>query len=922
MVEFIGVAAAIPQLAKYTFSAFNTLPDLHRRFQKAPKTVNRWQDDVSLLSSLAQYYRINPGLAGQVSVDVLDRFSECAEDLGLQFKKLAILPADGSCSRFKKSIGIIRKEREINQALVSIIQRNTLISSHLLAQPAIIGSANSAQSYLPSRGPHLWAMPISRTSSGVTSITAFEAICSFVGQENLLADLTRMMDHAVGRCVVMAGPSGIGKSYLVREFLCPPRKPHDVTVFWVDATTSDTISTSINTRLRRISLPEVASPSIGDPSAIMAFLESVVLHEWVLVLDNADARSVEGARLTEQLSRSTKGRVLITTRDRHFAFSVAQASNVIEIPAMSIADAKQLLAANSVRRIDNDSGSADLVRYLGYHPSAIFQAARYMTTHYLSSSQLVASLRTGMISLLAVLDLDPTTMTNPGSLFPGLEHTTMATTVARYLSLLSCLDHAHLDNYLLSTIACTPEVKQALALMKSYYMLRPASLRPFLQLDDLVAKLTIAVLYQRADRCQNVVSALDIVAQLLALSADGRQHRPLGPDFEHALCALRALAKFTTEAEVSSATVATAVAVGTEVCRHLVLVGRASEAIDVVEQLLSWGHNTMSSLHQAATRLHSKLGTAYHSVGLFEQAFIITRTALRAQCQLNGNHFDALHSLNNMGVLYQDQGLFLKAEIYHSKALELKQEVFGSQHTETYITLSNLALSLQSQKRFGEAERMHRRALRGRKRLLVSAHPDIYTSLNNLGVVLYSQGRLHEAKGMHEVALTGRETVLGASHLRTLKSKGNLALVLGQLGDNDRAIAMFQEVCPSLKQNAGLSHPETINSYRNAAIFLHREGKFHDAQTSMMEALAGLEERHGKGHEQTFGAHQYIAALLHLQGQLQEALDVAAWLFDMRSEILGNAHPDTECSREHVAQLGAELDASLQGSLTIFSCMN
>jgi hypothetical protein len=76
----------------------------------------------------------------------------------------------------------------------------------------------------------------------------------------------------------------------------------------------------------------------------------------------------------------------------------------------------------------------------------------------------------------------------------------------------------------------------------------------------------------------------------------------------------------------------------------------------------------------------------------------------------------------------------------------------------------------------------------------------------------------------------------------------------------------------------------------------------------MKEALSGLEERYGKGNEKTFGAHQYIAALLHLQGQLEEAYDVAAWLFEMRCEVLGDTHPDTICSREHVVELEREMD--------------
>jgi hypothetical protein len=314
------------------------------------------------------------------------------------------------------------------------------------------------------------------------------------------------------------------------------------------------------------------------------------MHEWILVLDNANGHSVEVEGFKEQLSRSTKGRVLITTRNRRFAFSMVQASDIVDMPAMNSNDAKQLLDASSVRMLGNEhSGDADLVQYLGYHPSAILQAARYMNTNYLSSSELVASLENGTIPLPAVLGLDSTTIANPGSLALDLEQSTTGTIIARYLSLLSCLDHSHLSSELLSRVACTSEEKHAVSLMKSYYMLRPASLQSFLQLDSLIAKLVIAVFPKRADRCQIVVSALDIVAQLLMHSTDGRQHQSTGQDFAHALCVLHALIRFTAETEVLPATVATAVVVATGVCRHLVLAGRASEAIGIIEQLFLWG---------------------------------------------------------------------------------------------------------------------------------------------------------------------------------------------------------------------------------------------------------------------------------------------------------------------------------------------
>lgn len=75
----------------------------------------------------------------------------------------------------------------------------------------------------------------------------------------------------------------------------------------------------------------------------------------------------------------------------------------------------------------------------------------------------------------------------------------------------------------------------------------------------------------------------------------------------------------------------------------------------------------------------------------------------------------------------------------------------------------------------------------------------------------------------------------------------------------------------------------------------------------MQEVLAILDEKHGKGQPETFGALQYLATLMHLQGRLEDALDLVTWLYELRVQVLGKEHADTEVSRKHVEELEAEL---------------
>jgi tetratricopeptide (TPR) repeat protein len=683
------------------------------------------------------------------------------------------------------------------------------------------------------------------------------------------------------------------------------------------------MSTNLDAMAHRVSASHTPGADTRDPSTIMKLLDASHAESWILILDNADTSSLDILAFATQLSQSVKGCVLLTTCNRQFAFDMAHSSSVIEMPVLGISDATLLLSLHVAQTSeDKDDDHTDLVEYLGRHPSAIVRASAYMRIISTSCSALLSLLQNDPTMLQYILGLGSLDSTFGSSnhqvpyIPAGVSQDTKA---IELLSVFACLDHSHLDHHLLSRIANTTETKQSLTVLKSYYLLNPTQSSNARQINVLAAKIVRSLLPSDSQRNHIVASALRIAASSLTIDHDDRQCQPSHQDFKHASCALMTLVSFTGEMDAQPGVTALAVAVATKVCQHLITIGQASKAVMLVQQLLSWGRTTITILIQANSKLQSKLGAAYHSHGLFAQAISITQTALCAQCRIDENRIDTLHSLNNMGVVYQDQGRYSMAESYHSKALEMKQRIFGGQHPETYTTLNNLALVLQSQKRFDEAEKLHRRAFRGRKRLLPSTHPDIFVSMSNFGVLLLLQGRLGESQKLHEAALTGRECVLGPDHPETTKSKGNVALLLERQGQPDRAIAMFREVCQTYKHTLGFSHPDVIRSLRNLAIFLHRQGELPEAEALIREVLDAQEEKFGKGHSETFGTLQYLATLLHKQGKLEDAVDIIAWLYDMRNEVMGRDHPDTTCSRAYSEELEAELSLSGQGSIVSFT---
>jgi tetratricopeptide (TPR) repeat protein len=76
-------------------------------------------------------------------------------------------------------------------------------------------------------------------------------------------------------------------------------------------------------------------------------------------------------------------------------------------------------------------------------------------------------------------------------------------------------------------------------------------------------------------------------------------------------------------------------------------------------------------------------------------------------------------------------------------------------------TINNLGLLYSDQGNLKEAEAMYRRALAGYKKALGPDHTSTLNTVNNLGLLYFNQGKLKEAETMYQQALAGFEKAYG-----------------------------------------------------------------------------------------------------------------------------------------------------------------
>ena len=147
--------------------------------------------------------------------------------------------------------------------------------------------------------------------------------------------------------------------------------------------------TGISRHRKTTSLPGGDDQKVDTLQLVYERLSTEYNDEWLLVVDNADDEAAFFTNKTREcaqelgpskplarcLPKSTKGSVLVTTRDKRAGQRLAGREKAIELLPMTAQDSKDLLQSRIAEEDWDDTDATRLIEELTYLPLAITQAA-------------------------------------------------------------------------------------------------------------------------------------------------------------------------------------------------------------------------------------------------------------------------------------------------------------------------------------------------------------------------------------------------------------------------------------------------------------------------------------------------------------------------------------------------------------------
>ena len=171
---------------------------------------------------------------------------------------------------------------------------------------------------------------------------------------------------------------GQGKSQIALEYCHRKRDILYSAIFWIDATTEDSVKGSFQAISEQIKKPTDVLPDIQAKVDFVLQIFNSWPAQWLWVLDNYDNPS-DFPNVADFIPQSKLGAILVTSRHADSdALVLDQSNHFIRLHGLEESAAILLLSQRSQTKDFNAEDAKEIVERLGYHPLAITQAGAYI----------------------------------------------------------------------------------------------------------------------------------------------------------------------------------------------------------------------------------------------------------------------------------------------------------------------------------------------------------------------------------------------------------------------------------------------------------------------------------------------------------------------------------------------------------------
>ncbi|KAL3422240.1 kinesin light chain [Phlyctema vagabunda] len=718
----------------------------------------------------------------------------------------------------------------------------------------------------------------------------YERDRAFVGREDIITHINEVF--SLRSRAAISGMGGVGKSQIAIEYAYRTQgKQPRQHFFWVYSATAGRFEESYKEIAQKLNIPGCEDPQNDVKSLVRHWLDDKNHGDWLMVLDNADDRSiffpeynvsnqnrddVTEEKLKDFLfeylpsSATNHGKILITTRDNSLGSDLTNHETPVAVQPFNSQDAETLLRSK-INIDQRDLPSAKLLlEKLGYLPLAIAQAAAYVKAKRMSLREYLYDLNKNKDNMARFLTRNfPDTRRDlrmPSAVCLtwqiSYEHIRRKEPrAADYLCLMAYLDNQAVPTLLLAKDkSFNEEERSAIGTLMSFSLITAEIDEKAYSMHPLVQLSTQTWVHEEERRWQaQALSTLSIKSPPNGDFETWGTWRSLLP---HAMAVLH-------QGKL-------------EDCKKL------HQDITAIRKRVLGEDNleTLRSIHNLAAVLMIQ--------GSFRDAEKLFREAEESRGRLLGvDHPDTLLGKYWVANAISDQGKWSEAMILHSEVLQSRSRVLGTEHQDTLRSMKEVAKKLGIQRKFEESKKILIEVVEKQKANFGNEHYDTLASKNELALVFMDLGNLREAEKLLLEVIHIRKRQWGNNHHESLTTRHNLALLYDQQGRLTKAEELYRQVLDATTRVHGPEHPNTLNTIHNLAWNLYKQDRLDEATEMIENIVAKRKAVIGDEHPDTLSSMHQLSICLSKKNRLDEAILSIEDVIAKRKAVLGVMHPNT-----------------------------
>jgi tetratricopeptide (TPR) repeat protein len=233
-------------------------------------------------------------------------------------------------------------------------------------------------------------------------------------------------------------------------------------------------------------------------------------------------------------------------------------------------------------------------------------------------------------------------------------------------------------------------------------------------------------------------------------------------------------------------------------------------------------------------------------------------------------------------------------------AVAMQRTLWGAQPYPDYAAaLNDLGLLYRDQGDYVESEQLLRESLAMLHRLLGDKHPDVAQALNNLALVQQRQGDLNGAEATFRQAIAMQRELLGAVHPDLANTLVNLAFLIDARGDVRGALATESQALDILRKLFPHDNPDVARAMNVIGYWHTQTGEYGTADRYLEEALAMRRRLFEHDHPEIAASLSTLGVLQVATHRYQEALESSSTAVQIYTTALSASNWKT-CLAESV----------------------